>query len=407
MYDRILIRYGDLTLKGNNKKIFLNRIYQAVRNKFAGTSVSIEKTFDRMYIVLNNESIEDCIERLKTVCGLYSFSPAIKVESKLETIIASSIELLTNKIKQQVTFKVESKRANKNFPMTSPEISKAVSKEILKSLGEILKVDVHYPEKTLRIDVKNEYTYLYLDELFGLGGFPSGILGKGLLLISGGIDSPVAGFLAMKQGIEVECLHFESTPLTPIESAQKVIDLTSSIAKFSLNNRIKLHMINFQKIHQLIIKEVPEAYMITIMRRLMYKIAALICEKDKISCIVNGESVGQVASQTLESMQVVNEVTNLPVIRPVVTYDKLDIIKIAKNIKTFDISIRPFEDCCTVYVPKSPVTKPTLKRCLEIERKTDFEPLIEEAVQNYKCRYIEKNNKLDLTSEGFIVSDIF
>jgi len=166
-------------------------------------------------------------------------------------------------------------------------------------------------------------------------------------------------------------------------------------------------MINFQKIHQLIIKEVPEAYMITIMRRLMYKIAALICEKDKISCIVNGESVGQVASQTLESMQVVNEVTNLPVIRPVVTYDKLDIIKIAKNIKTFDISIRPFEDCCTVYVPKSPVTKPTLKRCLEIERKTDFEPLIEEAVQNYKCRYIEKNNKLDLTSEGFIVSDIF
>ncbi|MCL2521531.1 MAG: tRNA 4-thiouridine(8) synthase ThiI [Erysipelotrichales bacterium] len=407
MYDRILIRYGDLTLKGNNKKIFLNRIYQTVRNKFAKTSVTIEKTFDRMYIILNDESIEDCLKRLGTVCGLYSFSPAIKVESNLETIISSSIELLKDKIKEIVTFKVETKRANKNFPMTSPEISKAVSKEILKVLGGVLKVDVHNPEKTLRIDVKNEYTYLYLDEVFGLGGFPPGILGKGLLLISGGIDSPVAGFLAMKQGIEIECLHFESTPLTPIESAQKVIDLTAAISKYSLNNRIKLHMINFEKIHQLILKEVPESYMITIMRRIMYKIAALICEKDKISCIVNGESVGQVASQTLESIQVVNEVTNLPVIRPVVTYDKLEIIKIAKNIETFDISIRPFEDCCTVYVPKSPVTRPTLKRCLEIERKTDFSALIEEAVQNYKARYIEKDQGFDLISEGFIVSDIF
>ena len=239
-----------------------------------------------------------------------------------------------------------------------------------------------------------------------MGGFPVGVAGKGLLMLSGGIDSPVAGYLAMKQGVEIECVHFESTPLTSIESAQKVVDLVKKMAKYAPKNRIKIHFVPFKELHMALLDNVPESYNITIMRRMMYRITSKLCEKFGALCIVNGESVGQVASQTLGSMNTINSVTCTPIIRPVVTYDKNQIIKIARMIDTYDISIKPFEDCCTVYVPKSPATAPTIEKSVLFEKSFDYETLVNEAVENVKTISIDVDSDLDLSFLGLEVRNV-
>ena len=269
-----------------------------------------------------------------------------------------------------------------------------------------LHVDVHNPEETLYIELRNKDTYLYLKDIKGMGGFPVGVAGKGLLMLSGGIDSPVAGFLAMKQGVEIECVHFESTPLTSIESAQKVIDLVKKMAKYAPKNRIKIHFVPFKELHMALLENVPESYNITIMRRMMYRITSKLCEKFGALCIVNGESVGQVASQTLGSMNTINSVTNVPVIRPVVTYDKNEIIKISRMIDTYDISIKPFEDCCTVYVPKSPATAPTIEKSELFEKAFDYASLVELACENTKTISIDTESDLDLSFLGLEVRNV-
>jgi len=406
MYERILVRYGDLTLKGKNKKVFIDKVNGLVKQKVANDNVTYEKNHDRLYILLNGEDHEEVINGLNKVSGLRSYSLITKTELDMDKIMAKALEVVQSELTDKVvTFKVESKRADKFFPIQSPEISKIVAAYVLKNTN-LLKVDVHNPELTLHVEVRQDAAFVYCKKIKGMGGFPVGVAGKGLLMLSGGIDSPVAGFLAMKQGIEVECLHFESTPLTSIESAQKVIDLTEKMAQYAPHNKMKLHMVPFEELHQALLNYIPESYNITIMRRMMYRIAEKIALQHNCKVILNGESVGQVASQTLQSISVINDVCNMPVIRPLCTYDKLDIIDISRKIDCYNISIKPFEDCCTVYVPKKPATAPKLKKCELYESKYNFDTLVDNAVEKTRYMVIDAKKHQDITLEGLVVSEV-
>lgn len=405
LYNQILVRYGDLTLKGKNKKEFLNRLFALVKNKLSGLNIEIKNTHDRIYIELLDTNHEEVMKRLDLVSGLSSYSLVLKCESNIEVIKTKAKELMNEIVQKPTTFKVESKRADKRFPLTSQEISKVVASHVLFQSKNLI-VDVHHPELTLHVELRNDATYLYTNEIRGIGGFPVGVAGKGLLMLSGGIDSPVAGFLAQKQGIEIECIHYESTPLTSIESAQKVVDLVKKIAAYAPKNNINLHLIPFKEIHMELLDKIPESYNITIMRRMMYRIATKLAQKRKLLCIINGESVGQVASQTLQSMSVINEVTNMPIIRPLATYDKMDIVKIARKIDTFNLSIKPFEDCCTVYVPAAPATAPKLEKCVAFEKSFNYEKFIDEAVENTKTVNISCDSTLDLPLLGLEVRNV-
>ena len=407
MYNKILVRYGDLTLKGRNRKIFVQRVVNLVKEKLEGLKTTLEITHDRIYVAINGEDTNEIIKRLSYVSGISSYSLVVRVDTTtdMQAIKEAAVNLINEQIKGEVKFKIESKRSDKTFPLTSLEISKEVSSYVLKHCKN-LHVDVHNPEETLYIELRNKDTYLYLKDIKGMGGFPVGVAGKGLLMLSGGIDSPIAGYLAMKQGVEIECVHFESTPLTSIESAQKVVDLVKKMAKYAPKNKIKIHFVPFKELHMALLDNVPESYNITIMRRMMYRITSKLCEKFGALCIVNGESVGQVASQTLGSMHTINSVTNTPIIRPVVTYDKNQIIKIARMIDTYDISIKPFEDCCTVYVPKSPATAPTIEKSVLFEKSFDYETLVNEAVENVKTISIDVDSDLDLSFLGLEVRNV-
>lgn len=407
MYERILVRYGDLTLKGKNKKVFVERVNQLIKDKVDNPHVKYEKNHDRLYIVLHGEDYQEIITRLDRVSGLSSYSLVSKTERDLDSIMARALEVVQGELTDKVvTFKVEAKRADKNYPITSPQLQQKVAAHVLRNT-ELLLVDVHQPELTLHVEVRQEAAFLYCKKIKGMGGFPVGVAGKGLLMLSGGIDSPVAGFLAMKQGIEIECIHFESTPLTSIESAQKVLDLTEKLAVYAPKNKINVHMVPFAELHTALLNHIPEAYNITIMRRMMYRISEKIAEIHKCLVLVNGESVGQVASQTLQSMSVINRVISMPVIRPLATYDKLDIIAISRNIDCYDISIMPFEDCCTVYVPKKPTTAPRLDKCIAFEQSFDFESLVQKTVEATNTIVVHAGVHRDITLEGFTVSEIF
>ena len=387
--------------------MFVSRVVNLVKEKLDGLKTTLEITHDRIYVAINGEDTNEIIKRLSYVSGISSYSLVVRVNttSDMKEIKEAAVNLINEQIKGDVKFKVESKRSDKTFPLTSLEISKEISSYVLKQCHN-LHVDVHNPEETLYIELRNKDTYLYLKDIKGMGGFPVGVAGKGLLMLSGGIDSPVAGYLAMKQGVEIECVHFESTPLTSIESAQKVIDLVKKMAKYAPKNRIKIHFVPFKELHMALLDNVPESYNITIMRRMMYRITSKLCDKFNALCIVNGESVGQVASQTLGSMNTINSVTNVPVIRPVVTYDKNEIIKISRMIDTYDISIKPFEDCCTVYVPKSPATAPTIEKSVLFEKSFDYESLVDLAVENVKTVTIDVNSDLDLSFLGLEVRNV-
>ena len=405
IYDQILVRFGDLTLKGKNQKEFLSRLIRLIHLKLKGLNVKIRNTHDRVYIDLLDTPYSSVIERLDLVSGLYSYSLVVKVENDMDKICEKACQLIDEEVTVPTKFKVSSKRADKRFPITSPEMNKIISSRVL-SHSKKLVVDVHNPELTLYVELRNDGTYLYTNEIRGLGGFPVGVAGKGLVMLSGGIDSPVCGILAQKQGIEIECIHFESTPLTSIESAQKVVDLVKVMSKYAPNDKIILHMVPFKELHMELLNNIPESYNITIMRRMMYRIATKLALKRDCLVIVNGESVGQVASQTLYSMNVINSVTNMPIIRPLATYDKVDIIKLATKFKTFDTSIKPFEDCCTFYVPKAPATHPHLDKCLEYEKTFDYEKFVQEAVENTKSITLTPDSDLDLSFLGLEVRNV-
>ncbi len=406
MYERILVRYGDLTLKGKNKRVFLDRVNALIKEKVNNPNVVYERKHDRLYILLNGEDHNEIIKGLDKVSGLSSYSLVTKTNRDIESIKKKALEVINSEIGNYVIkFKVETKRSDKNYPILSPEITKIIAGHVLKNTS-MLVVDVHNPELVLHIEVRLEAAFVYCKKIKGMGGYPVGVAGKGLLMLSGGIDSPVSGFLAMKQGVEIEGIHFESTPLTSIESAQKVIDLTKKLAAYAPHSRIRLHMVPFMELHSALIEYIPEAYNITIMRRMMYRIAEKIALKNNCIILLNGESVGQVASQTLKSMSVINEVVNMPVIRPLATYDKIDIIKLSKKINCYNISIKPFEDCCTVYVPKKPTTAPKLDRCIYYESKYNFDTLVDKTVENTKTIMVNSNDDLDLTMLGLVVSEV-
>ncbi len=405
IYDQILVRYGDLTLKGKNQKEFLRSLHKLTRSKLKGLNINIQTTHDRIYIDILDEDYKEIIKRLDRVSGLSSYSLVVKCDNNMNDICEKSLELFKEEIKSFTTFKVETKRANKKFALTSLEATKEISSHLLQNF-DLIKTDVHNPEVTLRVEIRQENTYLYLSVIKGLGGFPVSIAGKGMVMLSGGIDSPVCGILAQKQGIEIECIHFESTPLTSIESAQKVVDLVKKMAHYAPNDKIVLHMVPFKEIHMELLDKIPESYNITIMRRMMYRICDKLAKKRNCLVLVNGESVGQVASQTLYSMNTINNVTTMPIIRPLATYDKNDIVKLARKFDTFNVSIKPFEDCCTVYVPSAPATHPKIDKCEKYETAFDYEKMIDETVENTKYIVIHADSDLDLTMLGLEVREV-
>lgn len=375
----ILIKYGELTTKKGNRNFFVNTLYQNIKNKLKNYDVTITKDISRMYIKFQEENIEKIKDILNHIFGIHMYHIAYIVDTNIDTIKETVLELMKNQTFK--TFKVETKRSDKSFPYQSTEINPMIGSYLLKNIDQIA-VDVHYPEVLIQIEVRPGKSYIYTNGYKGCGGYPLGVQKKALLMLSGGIDSPVAGYLAMKRGVLVDAVYFEAIPHTSLEARNKVIDLCKKLAKYS--NKINLHIVNFTKIQEEIYKNVDKDYGITIMRRMMYRIMELLAKQLDALVIVNGESIGQVASQTLSSMNVINEVTNLPIIRPVACLDKLEIIDIAKKIDTYDISILPFEDCCTVFVPKHPVINPKLEACMKMEERFDFKSLIEETVQEVK-----------------------
>ena len=373
MQELIMIKYGELTTKKANRKIFINILTQNVEKILKNEDVEITKNSVRMFIRCNDAHKIASI--LQKVFGIHGIVIAYKVNNNIEDVLNKSLEIMD---KNKHTFKVVTKRADKSYPIHSMDYSRKLGGLILKNSN--FKVDVHNPDITLTVEIRTEGTFVYTDEIKGAGGYPIGVQGKGLLMLSGGIDSPVAGYLTLKRGVNVECLYFESPPHTSIEAKNKVIKLASIINEYS--GRVKVHIVPFTLVQEAIFKNCPDTYMITIMRRMMYRIAALYAEKIGAKILINGESIGQVASQTLDSMVCINNVTNMPVIRPVACFDKLEIIDIAKKINTYDTSILPYEDCCTIFVPKHPVIKPELSKCLEYEKNFDYQTLIEKAIDN-------------------------
>ena len=373
MKELIMIKYGELTTKKANRKIFINILTQNVEKVLEGEKVEITKDNVRMFIKCENA--KSIAIKLQKVFGILSIVIAYKVNNTIEDVLNKSLEIMD---KTKKTFKVVTKRADKRYPIHSMDYSRKLGGLILKNSN--YKVDVHNPDITLTIEIRTEGTFVYIDELKGAGGYPVGVAGKGLLMLSGGIDSPVAGYLAQKRGVTVECLYFESPPHTSLEAKNKVIKLASIINEYS--GRVKVHVVPFTLIQEAIFKNCPDTYMITIMRRMMYRIAELYAGKIGAKILINGESIGQVASQTLDSMYCINNVTNMPVIRPVACLDKLEIIDIAKKINTYDTSILPYEDCCTIFVPKHPVIKPELEKCIAYENNFDYKTLIEKAINN-------------------------
>lgn len=372
-----MIKYGELSTKKDNIKVFIDKLNSNVSKKLADYNVSISKNKVRMFIDIKDYNEVEIISKLKEVFGIHSIVVCYKCNKSIEDINILAKELIEKE--NITTFKVETNRADKSFKYNSLEVSKMVGAYLLKNVNG-LKVDVHNPEITLHVEIRDDNTYLYTKEIKGLGGYPTGIQGKGLLMLSGGIDSPVAGFLASKRGIDIDCIYFDSPPHTSLEAKNKVITLAKKLCNYGSN--INLYVIPFTEIQLAIYKNIEPTYMITILRRMMYRISERVAKMTKSRIIINGESIGQVASQTLNSMYVINNVTSYPVIRPVACLDKLEIIEIAKNIDTYETSILPYEDCCTIFVPKHPVINPNLDKCIYFETLIDYEKLIDEAIEN-------------------------
>ena len=387
----ILIKYGELTTKKDNRKMFVKTLYNNIVNKLNGLNYYINKDLSRMYIEFHEKDLKGILERINKVFGIHAYTVAYKVNSSEDEIKRAILRILPDI--EIDTFKVETQRSDKTFPIQSPDFSKMIGGLILRNKPNI-KVDVHHPKTIFHIEIRNDYTYIYFDEYHGAGGYPNGTQGKGLLMLSGGIDSPVAGYLAMKRGISIDCVYFEAIPHTSIEARNKVIYLSKKLLEYT--NSINLYVVPFTKIQEAIYKNCDNTYVITIMRRMMYRIMEKLVKKYQAHVIINGESIGQVASQTLTSMEVINSVTNIPVIRPVACLDKLEIIDISEKIDTYNISILPYEDCCTVFVPKHPVINPRLEKCLEEEKKFDFDNMINEAIDSILTIKIDnKENDFD------------
>ena len=375
----ILIKYGELTTKKGNRGFFVNNLYRSIKNKLGELDTVIHKDLSRMYIEFNDKDLDLILSKINKIFGIHEYLVAYKVDTDEKIIKESVLDVMKKETFN--TFKVETKRCDKSFPYESPVFSNMIGGVILKNIKDI-KVDIHNPDVLLNIEIRKDYTYIYTNYYYGLGGYPANTLGKGLLMLSGGIDSPVAGYLAMKRGIHLECIYFDAIPHTSIEARNKVITLCKKLSTYT--DYIKLHIVHFTDLQEAIYKNSDTDYVITVMRRMMYRISEKVAKRRNDLAIINGESVGQVASQTLTSMKAINAVTSMPIIRPVACLDKLEIMEIARKIDTYDISILPYEDCCTVFVPKHPVINPVLSLCEDMETRFDYETLIKECLSNIK-----------------------
>ena len=380
----ILIKYGELSTKKDNRNFFIKTLNDNIK-KVLNEKDIINYDFGRMIIIPNDNDFECVINKLKKVFGIHKIYIAYIIDKNLDNIKESIINIL--KEKDFKTFKVDVKRSDKTYPVDGMELRKELGSFILQNISN-KKVLVNNPDIIVNVEIRLKEALIYFDGISGLGGYPVGTLGKGLLMLSGGIDSPVAGYLAIKRGVRLEAVYFESPPHTSEQALNKVKELAKKLALYN-NCDIKLHIINFTDIQESIYKNISHEYLITIMRRMMYRISAIIASRINAKVLVNGESIGQVASQTLSSMSAINEVVKIPVIRPLCCFDKLEIIDIAKKIDTYEISILPFEDCCTIFVPDHPTINPIKKKCEEYENLIPYKELIYNAVKTKKTIVIK------------------
>lgn len=396
IFKEILIRYGELSTKGRNKKDFINRLRENIRYTFQDVNLTkIRAERDRMFIPIESEEkYHVLMERLPKVFGIQSFSPVASCSKDLDEMKALALNIMEQyRNAGDMTFKVEVRRTDKEFPLDSHGLQREMGATILPQFPNI-KVDVRNPDVAMRIEVREDAVYMMAQVVPGAGGMPVGSNGKTLLMLSGGIDSPVAGYLMMKRGVRLEAIHFFSPPYTSENSLQKVKDLANELTKFGAN--VRMHVIPFTELQVAVKDNVPENMTMTSTRRMMMKVADKVREEIGALAIVTGESLGQVASQTLESLTAINDVTSTPILRPLIAADKLDIIKIAGEIGTYETSIQPYEDCCTIFTPASPKTKPKLDKVQRYESFTEFDELIERAVRNRDV-YIfpQKETKVD------------
>lgn len=373
----LLLKFGELFLKGRNRHDFINLLKSNISRKLKGLKFHLFETQGRLIIADFDENDEmEIIERLQKVFGLIAVASAVEIDTSLENIKDFVEKIDFGGVR---TFKISTKRADKTFEMTSMEVDKFLGGVVLDK-NPNLKVDLYEPDMLVEVEIRtNGKTYIYNKLIQCAGGLPLGSAGKGLLLLSGGIDSPVAGYMMAKRGLKFEAVHFHSYPYTSVQAKEKVITLANEISQYC--DEIKLHVVSFTEIQEQIHKHCDADYMITIMRRIMMRIAERLCNENGLGAIVTGESLGQVASQTMQSMNVTNSVVSIPVFRPLIAFDKEDIMKIAQNIGTYETSILPYEDCCTVFLPKNPVIKPTVRRAEYNEQFLDLENLIEEAIR--------------------------
>ncbi|MFC5403026.1 tRNA uracil 4-sulfurtransferase ThiI [Cohnella soli] len=401
-YELIIVRFGEITIKGRNRNRFetmlLDQIKVALRSM---PSLEYVRTYARVYIHLNGESYENVAARLKDVFGIVSFSPVVRSEHGLEQIRAHALQLIRGLDKTPATFKVSVNRGWKQYPHDSIEMNHLVGAHILRNTPG-LKVNIRQPEIELKVDIQHEAAYVYCEIVKAIGGFPLGMNGKGMLLLSGGIDSPVAGWMAMKQGLRIDAVHFHSYPFTSEQAKDKVITLARRLAYYG--GKFRLHLVPFTEVQTAIAHSGNDSLTITLMRRAMLKITERLAEQNGALAIVTGDSLGQVASQTLGSMNAIGRATALPLLRPLVMMDKMEIVGMANRIGTFETSILPFEDCCTLFLPKSPATNPSVAQVEKAEAGLGerFLQLIEEAIEGTEVMELKDTAESGVESQSTV-----
>ena len=381
MKEVILIKNGELALKGLNRHIFEDLLIKNMKHRLGSIGkFNFIRAQSTIVAEPQNEDtdLDLAVEKIKKVFGIAAFSRAAAVEKDFQVILKTAETYLENDLMCASTFKVEAKRSDKKFPLNSPEICREAGGYLLNKFPH-LTVDVHNPDITVNIEIRDEFAYIHGRQIKGAGGMPTGSAGKAALLISGGIDSPVAGYMMAKRGLELTAVHFASPPYTSERAEQKVHSLLGQVAKYS--GRTNLWVVPFTEIQEKIKDECPEDIFTVIMRRMMMRVAQIIAERENAGALITGESVGQVASQTMPAIACTDAICEIPVFRPLIGMDKDEVIEISRKIETFDISILPYEDCCTVFTPKHPRTKPTIKYVEEAEAKFDFEPMIIKAAE--------------------------
>lgn len=379
-WNELLIRYGEMSLKGRNRSHFVRMLKKNIENRCSDLpSVIVKPERDRMFLFANDQDdMDEAIKRLPFIFGIQSFSPVAKCEPTLEEIKKAAIDVIGSNETKDKTFKVEIRRTDKRFPYVTNELQQIIGSHVLQSFPELV-VQMKKPEIQLLVDIRTEGAFLTASIFPGASGMPIGSNGKTLLMLSGGIDSPVAGYQMMKRGVSLDAIHFESPPFTSELAREKVFDIAEKLSSFGA--RVNLHIIPFTEIQQTIASKIPDNTTMTTTRRMMLQIADKVRAEVSALGIVTGESLGQVASQTLESLTAINAVSSTPILRPLIAMDKLDIIDIAQKIGTYDISIRPYEDCCTIFASSRPKTKPKQSKLEYYESFTDFESMIVQAVE--------------------------